>query len=98
MDFATDGDTRPGSYDGKSMACKYSEEGTCKYREEHVWSQCHGNQFSKNKGKKCNDNGKLILCTVEEFTHSMEEYGNDDLSIGGMIDNDNDNLSNMFTF
>ena len=66
--FTTDGSVKPGDKEGggggstsnnhqKSKLCSYWQAGECELKEEHTWSQCPRNPYSKNYNKKCNDKG-----------------------------------------
>lgn len=69
--------TPPEQVQKKSFLCKKWIDGECQYKSRHLWSECPSNQYSKNKGKKIDEKGELMLCTVEEFVEEMtynDEY------------------------
>lgn len=93
--FITEGDgTPPDNKDQKSNVCGYWKKGECEFKEEHTWSECPRNKYSKNKDKKCDEKGQLLLCTVDEFLEDLQ-YNDDDLEVGDIV-NDTDKLDDQF--
>ena len=62
-------------------------------KKTHTWSQCPSNKYSKNYNKECNDNGKLILCTVKEFEDTVK-FNIEDLLVEDTI-SDSNNLNEV---
>ena len=61
-----------------------------------MWIECPRNDYSRNNGKKCNEKGELILCTVEEFEEDIT-YIDEDLRAGYLVNNE-DKMNNGFKF
>jgi len=96
--FLNDGDTfvDEEKQPQKSKPCRLRQEGKYDYKDEHLWSECPRNNYSRNKGKKFNDKGELIMYTVEGFEEELE-YNDNDLDAGELISN-NDKLDDEFEF
>ena len=95
--FVTDGDEMPGEDKRqKSRLCCLWKNGECEYKKEHMRSECPRNDYSRNNGKKYNEKGELILCTVEEFEEDLT-YIDEDLRAGYLVNNE-DKMNNGFKF
>ena len=99
--FVTDGDKDESGqtlklHERENTVCRYWEEGTCKVKTKHNWSECPKNRYSKNRGKEVNEKGELILCTIEEITNDLE-FNDDDLLVDDLL-NDSDNLMKYLVF
>ena len=76
-----------------SGTCRRFLEGTCPYKKEHTWKECPNNPWGANKGKQCNADGELIMCTLEDFDDALN-FTNDPVeSIVYSSETDNDSSS-----
>ena len=57
----------------KSKVCGQWRDGTCPYKKRHTWKECPRNKYGINFGKSVDDDGELILCTIEEMHHMIDE-------------------------
>ena len=72
------------------------QKGEYEHKEKHMWGECPRNEDSRNKDKKCNEKGELILCIVEKFEEDLA-YNDGDLSTWAII-NIVDKIDNGFKF
>lgn len=87
--FVTDGDQSHNEEKRqKSKTCRLWQSGECDYKEEHLWSECPRNKWSRNKGKRCNEKGELALYTVEELEEDLT-YNDEDLEPGDLFSTEN---------
>ena len=82
---------KEGSKNQKSKLYSYWQAGECEYKEEHIWSGCPKNPYSKNHKKKCIKKGEIIMFTIKEM-NSFLDYEYEDLIKDDLLD-DNDTAS-----
>ena len=61
-----------------SDMCRQWIEGSCESKKKYTWKECPVNKWDFNKGKKVDDKGELILCTLCDFEEAME-FNDDDV-------------------